>query len=347
MARIRSVHPELFLDDAFMELSPAARLLWIGIWTQADDHGIFEWKPNYLKATILPVDPVVVVDLLAELERLDCIKPFEDGGRRYGAVRNFCLYQRPKKPVYKHAFPDWCRTYAGLDRRKARDDANKSPTDTPPKGNEAPAPIPRRGEERKGREEDNSSTSIESGERVAPAKVTDPPAAPSDSLSKVSEKVLQKIKPNGLKALGTQLSAEWIPDDDLCEEVSNEFGMTAADIHTELLAFHAHHAASGAYSANWRASFVTWCKRWKEHRDKQAPPRLELNRAAPKKPEELSEAAWDGIVKLYAQTGRWGRDVGPDPMHVGACKAPRHILERHGINIETGERQIPPRKVSA
>ncbi len=99
MARIRSVHPELFLDDAFMELSAFARLLDIGIWTQCDDHGIFEWKPNYFKATILPVDGVDVPQLLAELVKHNCIKQFEEGGRPYGAVRNFCMFQRPKLPA--------------------------------------------------------------------------------------------------------------------------------------------------------------------------------------------------------------------------------------------------------
>jgi hypothetical protein len=32
MAHIRSVHPGLFIDDAFLELSMGARVLLIGIW---------------------------------------------------------------------------------------------------------------------------------------------------------------------------------------------------------------------------------------------------------------------------------------------------------------------------
>jgi hypothetical protein len=181
-------------------------------------------------------------------------------------------------------------------------------------------------------------------ERESPVATKEPSPAAPDSLSKVSEKVIQNIdpKPAGLKALGHPLPENWTPDDELCEDVKRDFGMSDDDIRTELLGFHARHAAEGSFSANWRASFVTWCKRWKENRDKQAPPRVELTKPPPSRPEEFSEATWDGMARFYAQTGRWARDAGPDPMSP-ACKCPTAILERHGINLETGERIYPSR----
>ena len=94
MSRIRSVHPGLWTDEAFMSLSAHARLLFIGIWTEAFDDGVFEWKPLTLKARIFPVDTVDVPALLAELVANDCIA--ERG--KYGLIRNFRHYQRPKKP---------------------------------------------------------------------------------------------------------------------------------------------------------------------------------------------------------------------------------------------------------
>lgn len=345
MARIRSVHPELFLDDAFMELSAYARLLAIGIWTQCDDHGIFEWKPNYLKATICPVDAVDVPHLLSELQEANCVKPFDDGGRRYGAVRNFCLYQRPKKPLFKHPFPDWCGSYVAVDRRKAQEEANQSAPKAPPVAPASPTSGEnsphRRVEERSGRVEEEPKANNESLERVPPAEQKRPPASPPDSLSDL--KSVPK-KAAGLAALGTALPETWTPDDATCGLVKSEYGMTDADIHSELLAFHSINASNGAFSANWSKSFVTFCKRWKEHRDKQAQPRVELNRGSPTRtPQQISETEWDDIVAFYARTGRWRRDSGPDPMSP-ACSAPRHILERHSINLETGERTIPPRK---
>lgn len=106
MARIRSVHPGLWTDESFVSASPLARLLWIGLWGEADDHGVFEWKPLALKMRLAPADGVDMTALLDELESADLIRSFSAEGRRYGAVRNFQKWQSPKKPSYKHPIPD-------------------------------------------------------------------------------------------------------------------------------------------------------------------------------------------------------------------------------------------------
>ncbi|MFT9298652.1 MAG: hypothetical protein ABF542_11160 [Gluconobacter sp.] len=89
MARIRSIHPGLYTDDAFMTLSMGARMLLIGLWSHADDGGGFEWKPVVLKARVFPADNIDVTDLLEELVRNDVIQKYDFGDRSYGAVRNF------------------------------------------------------------------------------------------------------------------------------------------------------------------------------------------------------------------------------------------------------------------
>jgi hypothetical protein len=111
MARIRSIHPGLFTDEAFMTASPHARLLIIGIWCEAWDDGVFEWKPLTLKARLFPVDAVSVPDLLAELVALGFVKQFDASGKQYGAIRNFQKYQRPKKPNSSHVLPELLRAY--------------------------------------------------------------------------------------------------------------------------------------------------------------------------------------------------------------------------------------------
>jgi len=113
MARIRSVHPGLFTDEAFVSVSMTARVLLPGIWTEADDHGVFEWKPLTIKMKIFPADNVDVEALLGELVAADAVKRFSHDGKDYGAVRNFNKYQRPKKPAYRHPLPDELRTYVG------------------------------------------------------------------------------------------------------------------------------------------------------------------------------------------------------------------------------------------
>lgn len=113
MARIRSVHPSLFTDEAFVTLCPHARLLAIGVWTECDDQGAFEWKPVTLKMRLFPVDNVDIAALLGELERHNVVKRYSVDGREYGAVRNFRRFQKPKKPKYVHPMPPEWRTYAG------------------------------------------------------------------------------------------------------------------------------------------------------------------------------------------------------------------------------------------
>jgi hypothetical protein len=98
MSRIRSVHPGLFTDEAFMSASPMARLLMIGLWTEAWDDGAFEWKPIVIKARLFPADTCDTPALLAELCELGVIKRVERSGKLYGLIRNFRKFQRPKKP---------------------------------------------------------------------------------------------------------------------------------------------------------------------------------------------------------------------------------------------------------
>lgn len=115
MARIRSVHPGLFTDEQYVALSMTARVLLPGIWTEADDHGVFEWKPLTLKMKIFPADNVDVGALLDELSNADVVKKFTVDGKDYGAVRNFCRWQRPKKPVYVFELPDEMKIYIGFE----------------------------------------------------------------------------------------------------------------------------------------------------------------------------------------------------------------------------------------
>lgn len=102
MARIRSIHPGLTSDEAYMSMSMTAKAGWTPLWMQCDDHGIFEWKPIVLKALIFPADAVDFNALLDEWLGLDCIKRVEVEGKPCGIVRNFAKYQRPKNPSYRY-----------------------------------------------------------------------------------------------------------------------------------------------------------------------------------------------------------------------------------------------------
>lgn len=114
MARIRSVHPGLSTDEAYMAMSAYAKAAWPTLWTECDDSGIFEWKPLVLKARLLPADAVDFETIMEEWVRLGVVRKLVIEGKSYGAVRNFCRFQRPKKPNYRDLLPDEFRTYVGL-----------------------------------------------------------------------------------------------------------------------------------------------------------------------------------------------------------------------------------------
>lgn len=114
MSRIRSVHPGFFRDDQLVPCSAFARLLFIGLGVEADDKGIFEWKPVTLKMSIFPGDNIDIAALLAELVEADAIRQFEAGGKRYGAIRNFRKYQKPKTPNDIHPMADGIAEYVHL-----------------------------------------------------------------------------------------------------------------------------------------------------------------------------------------------------------------------------------------
>lgn len=114
MPRIRSIHPGLFTDEAFVSVSDAAQIFYIGLLTEADDQGVFEWKPVTLKMRLRPASLSPVDGLLAELEEVQRIVHYEIAGRQYGAIRNFRKFQRPKSPNALHPITEHIRIYVGL-----------------------------------------------------------------------------------------------------------------------------------------------------------------------------------------------------------------------------------------
>jgi hypothetical protein len=73
MPKIRGIKPETWTDENFVELTPLARLLFIGLWNYACDNGHVEDKPKQIKMRILPADDCNSSDLLRELAENDRI----------------------------------------------------------------------------------------------------------------------------------------------------------------------------------------------------------------------------------------------------------------------------------
>jgi hypothetical protein len=236
MARIRSIHPGLFTDEAFASLSMAARVLLLGVWTEADDHGVFEWKPVTLKMRVMPADNVSIPDLLAECERADVIKRFSSG-KSYGLVRNFCRFQRPKKPKYVHPMPPQFYTYAGLKEDGSLVVLHQSRT-----GGENP---PQREEE--GGEEEEEKGIEKRGESNPPSVL----------------KLVDEVKP-------IPVDESYQPSEPAIEYAFS-LGMKKAELDAELRKFVTKSISLRVVSFNIDMNFKLWCDRWLQFKLKDNP----------------------------------------------------------------------------
>jgi hypothetical protein len=102
MARIRSIKPAFFTSEDISDVTIPARLLFIGLWTEADKLGRLECRPKQLKARLFPHDVIRVEPLLEELESCGLIQVYhdEDDLHSFIAIPTWERHQRvhPKEP---------------------------------------------------------------------------------------------------------------------------------------------------------------------------------------------------------------------------------------------------------
>lgn len=112
MARIRMVKPEFFDDPDMGEISPLARLLFIGLWTQSDKEGRLEADLRRLKARLFPYDTIEIEQLADELVAKDMIRRYTESGHSYIWIRNFVKHQRPHPKEPESLIPAWSQQAA-------------------------------------------------------------------------------------------------------------------------------------------------------------------------------------------------------------------------------------------
>lgn len=142
MARIRTIKPEFFTSDDVCMLPMAARLLYIGVWCEADRDGRLEWRPRNLKRRYLPDDDVDIDALCQRLTDAGLVVLYGDG-LAYVPTFNKHQHVNPREaqstlPEPKEAEIDACTT------RDTRDSDGVSSVND--------AQVGREGKEGKGRE---------------------------------------------------------------------------------------------------------------------------------------------------------------------------------------------------
>lgn len=97
MARIRTVKPELFLNEQLAELPYQYRLLFIGLFNQADRSGRLLDRPKRLKAEIFPYDNVDVDKGLTALQEAGFILRYRSGEGASISVIQVLTFEKHQK----------------------------------------------------------------------------------------------------------------------------------------------------------------------------------------------------------------------------------------------------------
>lgn len=270
MARIRSIHPGLFTDEAFMSLTVdcmASIPLLLGLWGEADDAGAFEWKPLTLKARILPAATCDVNELLAALEAANFIKKFEIAGRSIGVVRNFVRFQRPKSPTDVHPFTAESREYAGFEDGGVRPHSGTGRPSTKSASEPLPNHFRTTSEVSPQMKEEGGRKGVEQNTKIQETSLEGLVA---------SEPAPRKAKRARAK---TSITEDFQPDEKH-RTIAAEYGLSNELFRTEWRKFRNHHVAEGSTFSDWHAAWRKWCDRIAEFQPKNAragpgPPRLE------------------------------------------------------------------------
>jgi hypothetical protein len=227
LGKMRGIKPDIWTDESFVEVTPLARLLFIGLWGFACDNGHIENKPRQIKMRVLPADECDVADLVAELVGVGLV--VNDGD--YLVVPNFSKHQKIDKryfracphcpPMSQPAVP----AGATVGARRAHAGATASPRQAP---GEHPAGPPDEGEREPEREPEDEERATGSHRHAARSR-----------------------RP------ATALPDRFEPDESN-RRLAQERGLALDDV---VAKFKDHSLATGKTYVNWNAALSTWIRR--------------------------------------------------------------------------------------
>lgn len=106
MARARIIKPGFFLNERLAELHPLTRILFAGLWCNADRLGRLEDRPKKIKAAILPYDDHDIDRALDDLQAGGFISRYRNCASTYIQVLAFGKHQRPHLREVESEIPD-------------------------------------------------------------------------------------------------------------------------------------------------------------------------------------------------------------------------------------------------
>lgn len=186
MARIRTIKPEFPQSESMGRVSRDARLLFIMLWTIADDSGRARASSRMLASLLFPYDDdaaLRIPEWLMELERQNCVTVYEIDGNTYLQIEKWASHQRIDRPTPSRISPAPSKPKPRERSRKPRDNAPNARDNSQPPREASPPEGKGRDLEGKGTEKSiqTSSTPSEAGqvpEARPTIKANEPQRAP-------------------------------------------------------------------------------------------------------------------------------------------------------------------------
>lgn len=102
MARKRMIDPAIWESEDFSKLSFFARLVWIGLFSNADDEGRGKGNSAYIKSHIFAYDDNLTIteieEAIHEIEKSMSVRFYEVDGKRYYQLTNWHKFQTINRP---------------------------------------------------------------------------------------------------------------------------------------------------------------------------------------------------------------------------------------------------------
>ena len=103
MAYLRTVKASFFTSEDVVSLSPLARLLYIGLWCEADREGRLKWAPLTFRLRYLPTDACDIEAVCRELTDRQMVVLY---GHGLAYIPTFLTHQRPNNREAVSLLPD-------------------------------------------------------------------------------------------------------------------------------------------------------------------------------------------------------------------------------------------------
>ncbi len=95
------IDPSIWQDENFGQLSMCARLLFIGLFSNADDEGKIRANDSYIRSTIFMYDDIALADVRQAVDevatKVRSIELYEIDGNRYIQLKKWSEYQKQRE----------------------------------------------------------------------------------------------------------------------------------------------------------------------------------------------------------------------------------------------------------